>query len=45
MQSFQRYDLLPGVPGAFHFASKHAVKELTKAEVLEAAGNQVAAPH
>ena len=43
MQSLQRCDLLPGAPRAFHPASMHAVKGLTKAEALEAAGNQVAA--
>ena len=43
MQSLQRCDLLPTAPRAFHSALKHAVKGLTKAEALEAAGNQVAA--
>jgi hypothetical protein len=42
MQSLQRCDLLPGAPGTFHPASKHAVKGLTKTEAPEAAGNQVA---
>jgi hypothetical protein len=43
MQSLQRCDLLPGAPRAFRSARKHVVKGLTKAEALEAAGNQVAA--
>jgi hypothetical protein len=41
MQSLQRCDLLPGAPRAFHSADKHAAKGLTKAEAMEAAGNQV----
>jgi hypothetical protein len=43
MQSLQRCDLLPGALRALHSAGKHAMKGLTKAEALEAAGNQVAA--
>ena len=43
MQTLQRCDVPPGAPKAAYAASKHVVRGPTKAEALEAAGNQVAA--